>query len=109
MRTRFRRPVAALASAALILSLASPASAFVRDEGDRTNSVPIVFDVLLLRPIGFLAATALFIAGSSVVLGERKFHILIPIAAVTSGPTAPLRYGRSCMFSIASPWKPASR
>ena len=27
---------------------------------------------LLLRPIGFLAATSLFIAGSAVVLGERN-------------------------------------
>ena len=44
MRTRFRRPVAALASAALILSLASPAGAFIRDDGDRKNSVPIIFD-----------------------------------------------------------------
>jgi putative tricarboxylic transport membrane protein len=39
---------------------------------------------LLLRPIGFLAATALFIAGSSIILGERKFHLLIPIAVVTA-------------------------
>ncbi len=38
----------------------------------------------LLRPIGFLAATSLFIAGSAVVLGERKFHILIPIAVITA-------------------------
>lgn len=39
---------------------------------------------VLLRPIGFLAATALFIVASSVILGERKFHVLIPIAAVTA-------------------------
>jgi len=39
---------------------------------------------VLLRPIGFLAATALFIVGSSFVLGERKYHVLIPIAAVTA-------------------------
>ena len=45
----------------------------------------MVLYALLLRPIGFLAATALFIAGSSVILGERKFHVLVPIAVVTSG------------------------
>lgn len=39
---------------------------------------------VLLRPIGFLAATALFIVGSAFVLGERKYHVLIPIAVVTA-------------------------
>jgi len=45
----------------------------------------MVLYALLLRPIGFLAATALFIAGTSIILGERKFHVLFPIAVVTSG------------------------
>ncbi len=44
----------------------------------------MVLYALLLRPIGFLAATSLFIAGCSIVLGERKFHVLIPIALVTA-------------------------
>ncbi len=44
----------------------------------------MVLYALLLRPIGFLAATSLFIAGCSMVLGERKFHVLIPIALVTA-------------------------
>ena len=44
----------------------------------------MILYALLLRPIGFLAATSLFIAGSSIVLGERKFHVLIPIAVVTA-------------------------
>ncbi|MGI9421053.1 MAG: tripartite tricarboxylate transporter TctB family protein [Geminicoccaceae bacterium] len=35
---------------------------------------------LLLRPIGFIAATTLFLAGGSFVLGERRFHLMIPIA-----------------------------
>ena len=39
---------------------------------------------VLLRPIGFLAATTLFIVGSAAVLGERKFYVLIPIAVVTA-------------------------
>jgi putative tricarboxylic transport membrane protein len=45
----------------------------------------MVLYALLLRPIGFLTATALFIAGTGIILGERKFHVLVPIAAVTSG------------------------
>ena len=45
----------------------------------------MVLYALLLRPVGFLAATTLFIAGSSIILGERKFHWLVPIAIVTAG------------------------
>lgn len=44
----------------------------------------MVLYALLLRPVGFLAATTLFIAGSSAVLGERRFLVLIPIAVVTA-------------------------
>ena len=44
----------------------------------------MVLYALLLRPIGFLAATTLLITGCAVVLGERKFHVLIPIAVVTA-------------------------
>jgi len=39
---------------------------------------------LLLRPIGFLTATTLFLAGGSVILGERKYIVLIPIAVSTA-------------------------
>lgn len=35
---------------------------------------------LLLRPIGFIAATTIFLAGGSFILGERRFHLMIPIA-----------------------------
>ena len=44
----------------------------------------MVLYAVLLRPIGFLAATTLFIAGSAFVLGERKLHFLVPIAVVTA-------------------------
>lgn len=40
---------------------------------------------LLLRPAGFLLATTLFLVGGSVVLGERKFHIMIPVALLATG------------------------
>ncbi len=40
---------------------------------------------LLLRPLGFLLATAGFLAASSAILGERKFHILIPVAVIATG------------------------
>ncbi len=35
---------------------------------------------LLLRPAGFLAATALFLVGTGWILGERKLHIMLPVA-----------------------------
>ncbi|MFT7594256.1 MAG: putative tricarboxylic transport membrane protein [Paracoccaceae bacterium] len=40
---------------------------------------------LLLRPAGFLASTAGFLIIGASVLGERKFHILIPVAALATG------------------------
>lgn len=46
--------------------------------------VAMILYALLLRPIGFIAATSLFIAGCSIALGERKFHVLIPIAVLTA-------------------------
>lgn len=39
---------------------------------------------LLLRPAGFLFATFAFLSCGSFTLGERKFHILLPVAAIAS-------------------------
>jgi hypothetical protein len=54
MRKRFRSLVSALAIVGLVASLASPAGAFQRDDGDAESSVPVVFDVVVLRPMGLL-------------------------------------------------------
>ncbi|MBL4627474.1 MAG: tripartite tricarboxylate transporter TctB family protein [Roseicyclus sp.] len=43
--------------------------------------VLMVAYALALRPIGFVAATILFLTLGATILGERKFHILIPVAA----------------------------
>lgn len=40
---------------------------------------------LALRPLGFLLSTVAFLSIGAVILGERKFHYLIPIAAVAAG------------------------
>jgi putative tricarboxylic transport membrane protein len=45
----------------------------------------MVVYALTLRPLGFIAATMGFLILASVVLGERKFHILIPVAALAAG------------------------
>ena len=39
---------------------------------------------LLLRPAGFLLATFGFLAIGAFILGERKFHFLLPVAATAS-------------------------
>ncbi|MGI9316309.1 MAG: tripartite tricarboxylate transporter TctB family protein, partial [bacterium] len=46
--------------------------------------VSMVLYAVLLRPIGFIAATSLFIVGSGALLGERKLWLLIPIALVAT-------------------------
>ncbi|MEO1732635.1 MAG: tripartite tricarboxylate transporter TctB family protein [Pseudomonadota bacterium] len=40
---------------------------------------------LLLRPAGFLFATTGFLTIGAFILGERKFHVLIPVAAAATG------------------------
>lgn len=39
---------------------------------------------LLLRPAGFLAATVLFLVAGAMILGERRFTVLIPVACATA-------------------------
>ncbi|MDG1103962.1 MAG: tripartite tricarboxylate transporter TctB family protein [Ascidiaceihabitans sp.] len=40
---------------------------------------------LCLRPVGFLGSTMFFLITGSVVLGERRWFIMIPVAAFASG------------------------
>ena len=40
---------------------------------------------LALRPLGFLVSTVTFLTGGATILGERKFHILVPVAALATG------------------------
>jgi putative tricarboxylic transport membrane protein len=42
--------------------------------------VLMIIYAMALRPLGFIGSTSLFLILSSMVLGERKFHILIPLA-----------------------------
>lgn len=36
---------------------------------------------LCLRPVGFIISTGSFLILGAVILGERKWHILVPVAA----------------------------
>ncbi|MBE0412614.1 tripartite tricarboxylate transporter TctB family protein [Yoonia sp.] len=40
---------------------------------------------LTLRPLGFVGSTIGFLLIGSIILGERRFHILIPVAAIAAG------------------------
>lgn len=39
---------------------------------------------MLLRPAGFLLATTGFLVAGSTILGERKFHIMIPVSLLAT-------------------------
>jgi putative tricarboxylic transport membrane protein len=39
----------------------------------------------VLRPLGFIPSTVLFLTLGATILGERKFHVLIPVSAVAAG------------------------
>ena len=38
-----------------------------------------------LRPVGFLLSTVLFLVLAAATLGERKIHILVPVAVIAAG------------------------
>lgn len=40
---------------------------------------------LALRPAGFLISTSVFLIAGSFVLGERKWHVMLPVALIAAG------------------------
>ena len=44
----------------------------------------MVVYALFLRPAGFMFSTGLFLILGSVILGERKLYIMIPIALIST-------------------------
>jgi len=45
----------------------------------------MVVYALCLRPLGFLLSTSAFLIIGSVILGERKWHVMIPVASIAPG------------------------
>ncbi|MDB4223706.1 tripartite tricarboxylate transporter TctB family protein [Granulosicoccus sp.] len=39
---------------------------------------------LCLRPVGFIISTVSFLVLGSLILGERKWHVMIPVAAIAT-------------------------
>ena len=46
--------------------------------------VLMVAYALLLRPVGFLTTTTLFLGGGAVILGERRYAVLVPVAVLAA-------------------------
>jgi putative tricarboxylic transport membrane protein len=44
----------------------------------------MVLFALALRPLGFIVATSIFLIATGFILGERKLHIMIPIAGFSA-------------------------
>ncbi|MBO9476470.1 tripartite tricarboxylate transporter TctB family protein [Shimia sp. R11_0] len=44
----------------------------------------MVIYALMLRPVGFILSTSGFLMFGSFILGERKWHIMIPVAAAAT-------------------------
>ncbi len=45
----------------------------------------MVVYALTLRPLGFLGSTVGFLVIGALILGERKLHVLIPVAIIAAG------------------------
>ena len=44
----------------------------------------MVVYALCLRPVGFLISTSVFLMAGAVILGDRKWHVMIPIAVIAA-------------------------
>ena len=100
MLDRIRRLAAALATAALVLSLAHPTLAVERlaEGAAEPSSVPMIFDVVIMRPIGLTA----------LVVGTIFYVVPVaPIMAITrpsdiAKPLGPL-VGVPARFTFKDP------
>jgi hypothetical protein len=71
-----RSLIAALVMSAMVLSQAAPAFAggySASDSSERAHEVPVLFDALILRPVGMLVTAA----------GTAGFCMIAPIMAIT--------------------------
>jgi hypothetical protein len=74
----------------LCLALPAGASGVVRDDGDVPNSVPLVLDVVLLRPLGLMATAvgAVFYAFpvAPIVAITRPGDLMKPFGPLVAAP-----------------------
>lgn len=86
MTARIRRTLAAFATLLMLTASAVPAAAYENDEQAKT---PVVFDTVILRPLGvvtFLFGTTLFVASLPLVAVTRPQDIGVPFNALVAKP-----------------------
>jgi hypothetical protein len=94
MLNRIRRFAAAFATAGLALTLALPARAdrVAETGGDEPNTVPVVFDVAVMRPLGLLTcvvgAAFYLVPVAPIVALTRPTEIAKPLGPLVGGPLA---------------------
>jgi hypothetical protein len=91
MLSRIRRSAAAFVAAGLALSLALPARADrVAEISQEPSSVPVIFDVAVMRPLGLLATVvgAVFyvVPVAPIVALTRPTEIAKPLGPLVGGP-----------------------
>ena len=80
MIDRTRRFMAALAAAMLLFGAMAPSSAMAATQAE-DSTVPVVFDVIIMRPVGFatlLIGTGLFVGSLPILLITRPTDIATP-------------------------------
>ena len=91
MLNRIRHFAAAFATAGLALSLALPARADrVAEISDEPDSVPVIFDIAVMRPIGLLTcvigAAFYVVPVAPIVALTRPTEIAKPLGPLVGGP-----------------------
>lgn len=89
MPNRTRRFMAAIAAAFMLIGTAVPSTAFAAEIQAEAASVPVPFDVILMRPVGFVSlvvGTGLFVASTPLVLITRPQDIGKPAETLVARP-----------------------
>jgi hypothetical protein len=91
MLNRIRHVAAALATAGLALTLAAPARADrVAETSMEPSSVPVIFDIAVMRPIGLLTcvigAAFYVVPVAPIVALTRPTEIAKPLGPLVGGP-----------------------
>jgi len=91
MLNRIRHFAAAFATAGLALTLALPARADrVAEISDEPDSVPVIFDIAVMRPIGLLTcvigAAFYLVPVAPIVALTRPTEIAKPLGPLVGGP-----------------------
>lgn len=88
MIDRTRRFMAVLTAAILLVGAALPSSALAGNRGE-ASTVPIIFDVIVMRPVGFatlVTGTGIFVGSLPLLLITRPTDIAKPADTLVGRP-----------------------